>query len=59
MNRDSSLIVVQRTQPKRGRLNRGGTSAPLADVLGLLEVQIVLRFRIWHKITAGPHKALA
>ena len=32
--------AARTTQPKRGHLNRGGTSAPLDDDLGLLEVRV-------------------
>ena len=32
--------AVRKSQPKRGQLNRGGTSAPLNDELGRLEVRV-------------------
>ena len=32
--------AARTTQPKRGQLNRGGTSAPLDDELGRLEVRV-------------------
>ena len=32
--------AARKTQPKRSQLNRGGTSAPLDDELGQLEVRV-------------------
>ena len=32
--------AARKTQPKRSQLNRGGTSAPLDDELGRLEVRV-------------------
>ena len=38
----TELQTAARTiKPKRGRMNRGGTSAPLADELYQLEVRVV------------------
>ena len=35
-----SQTAARKTQPKRSQLNRGGTSAPLNDELGRLEVRV-------------------
>ena len=35
-----SQTAARKTQPKRSQLNRGGTSAPLDDELGRLEVRV-------------------